>query len=114
MKNAKIPHMPEHAWQDRVTGLCDWYRLLWYHVHDSRKDRAGFPDLVIVGPGGIAFAELKSTSGKVSAAQEEWYLGLRRAGGRAYIWRPEDWPEVQNVLKELSVRQGASHAGTGQ
>lgn len=94
--------MPEKAFQDMVTELCDWYRLLWYHVTDSRKDKAGFPDLVIVGKTGVAFAELKSTSGKVSTAQMDWNQRLQLAGAEAYIWRPEDWPTVQKILKRLA------------
>jgi hypothetical protein len=34
--------------------------LLLYHTEDERGSRRGFPDLVIVGWGGIAFWELKT------------------------------------------------------
>lgn len=98
----KKPHMREDQWQERITDLCDWHRLLWYHVTDSRKDKAGFPDLVIVGAKGTIFAELKSTTGKVSEKQREWHEKLRLSGAEAYIWRPEDWDQVQSVLRRIS------------
>lgn len=105
---SKTPHMPEHEFQRRVTDLCDWLRLTWYHVTDSRKDKSGFPDLVIVGKQdrGVVFAELKSSNGKVSMAQEKFLGDLRHAGARVYLWRPEDWPQVQNVLKGLAGEGG--------
>jgi hypothetical protein len=96
--------MNETQFQEKVTDLCDWLRLRWYHVNDSRRDKAGFPDLVIVGPHGVVFAELKSSSGKVSAAQKEWHDDLRLAGSEAYIWRPDDWPFIQNTLQRLARR----------
>ena len=51
--------MTEAQWQSRVTDYCDLRRLRWFHSGDSRRDScAGFPDLVIVGPGGVVFLEL--------------------------------------------------------
>lgn len=94
--------MNETQWQARITDLCDWYRMKWYHVNDSRKDKSGFPDLVIVGKHGVVFAELKSDTGKVSMAQREFLDALHVAGAEVYIWRPEDWPQVQRVLKRLA------------
>lgn len=102
MPNRKGPHMPEGPFQEKITDLCGWLRLRWHHETDSRRSKAGFPDLVIVGRYGTVFAELKSTSGKISAEQQAWHDDLVRSGAEAYIWRPEDWDEVQSVLKRLA------------
>lgn len=94
--------MAEAPFQEKIENFCDWLRLLNYHVYDSRRDKAGFPDLVIVGPGGTIFAELKSTTGKVSAAQQEWHTRLNESGATAYVWRPEDWDDIERILKALA------------
>lgn len=96
------PHIPEHQFQTKVVDLCKWYRLMVYHTYDSRRSNPGFPDLVIVGPGGVIFAELKSSTGKVSLAQQEWIDKLNSAGGTAYVWRPEDWPKVERIVAGLA------------
>lgn len=97
--------MSENAFQTKIIDLCKWLGLYVYHTYDSRMSVAGFPDLVIVGKRGIVFAELKSTKGKVSLAQEEWLDRLREAGsGQVFLWRPEDWPEVEKELTALSGR----------
>lgn len=98
----KRVHMSESAFQDKILDLCKWHRLKVFHVYDSRKSAGpGFPDLVIVGKSGTLFAELKSTTGKVSTLQTEWIEALQVSGERVHVWRPEDWDEVQQVLKEL-------------
>ena len=99
---SKRPHMAEAPFQEKIIDFCDWLRLLHYHVYDSRRSSSGFPDLVIVGPAGTVFAELKSTSGKVSFAQQEWHTRLNESGAIAYIWRPEDWDDVERILKGLA------------
>lgn len=46
--------------------------LLWHHCRDSRAcdGPRGFPDLVVIGPKGIIFAEIKSADGDTSAEQD--------------------------------------------
>jgi hypothetical protein len=90
--------MTEAQFQQRITDYCDWRRLKWHHETDSRKSKKGFPDLVIAGPGKIIFAELKSAKGRVTREQQEWIEAVRWAGITAYVWRPDDWPEVKAVL----------------
>ncbi len=81
-------------------------RLLGYlvmHIRDSRKSiGVGFPDLVMVQKttGRVIHAELKSATGRVSAAQQEWLDALRRGGRDVYLWRPADWESgvIRQVL----------------
>lgn len=92
--------MSEAEFQKALTDLCDWRHLLWYHVNDSRKDKSGFPDLVIVGSRTI-FAELKSERGKVQPEQQEWIDRLALAGAEVYLWRPSDLQSALKVIKSL-------------
>lgn len=99
--------MTEKQFQDRIIALCQWLHLRVYHV--SRSDRAivtdkGFPDLVIAGPMGTIFAELKTDKGKPSADQVEWLSLLSRSNDHVYLWRPSDWERVQTILKEVAGR----------
>jgi len=96
--------MTEAQFQQKVTDLCDWLGLKWHHETDSRKSKKGFPDLVIAGPGGVLFAELKSQKGRVSAAQRGWLSTLGDAGANCYLWRPSDWPDVEARLRQLAGR----------
>lgn len=64
--------------------------VLGYHTYDARRSPAGFPDWVIVGPGGMLFRELKSGLGRVSKAQQRWLHALAACGQDVAVWRPED------------------------
>jgi hypothetical protein len=87
---SRSPAAPEAAFQKAVTDLCDWLGLWWYHVTDSRKDKAGFPDLVIIGPHGARFRELKKADGKVSAEQAGVGARMCAAGLDWGVWWPAD------------------------
>lgn len=52
------------------------------------QGNAGFPDVVIVGPNGVLFAELKKASSVLTAAQRQW---LDRLGPHGRLWRPVHW-----------------------
>jgi len=70
-----------------------------YHTQISIHSAKGFPDLVLVGRGQIVFAEVKTATGRVSPEQQAWIDAINANGGRAYIWRPADWLEVERVLR---------------
>ena len=81
-----------------VHALCGEFGLLVHHCRDSRAcdGNKGLPDLIIAGPGGVIFAELKSEDGERSADQDLWAWTLTRAcdGGSVrmdyQLWRPTD------------------------
>jgi len=86
---------------------------LWIHYNpDSRKIRTrppfsrGFPDLVIVGPGGAIVAELKCADDTSSPEQRGWHSRLIGAGITAVIWEPLDTytGRVETELAALCVR----------
>jgi hypothetical protein len=92
--------------------------LGWLVHHDLPSQRAngswatatqgdsGFPDLVLVHPGNmvtglkpmVVFAELKTQRGKTTASQEQWLTALRACGQMAFVWRPAQMQEIQELL----------------
>jgi hypothetical protein len=80
-----------------ILALVDRAGLLAHHCHDSRhcSGPAGFPDLVIAGPGGVIFREVKSEHGETSSSQDMWGYRLLYAAPPFLpplyaIWRPAD------------------------
>jgi hypothetical protein len=70
-----------------------------YHVHDSRRSEAGFPDLVLTRRPRVIFAELKSDRGKVTPQQRAWMDELRACGQEVYLWKPSYWPAIEKLLR---------------
>lgn len=93
--------MSEAQYQQRILEYCDFLGLLVFHDNDSRRNRAGFPDLVIVGRRRVLFRELKTDTGKLRDDQKTWLSRLVAAGADVGVWRPRDWPQVVQILKGL-------------
>jgi len=71
-----------------------------YHTHRSERSEPGFPDLVLLRPPRVIFAELKTADGRLSPDQREWRTKLLACPGVEYhLWRPEDWDELREVLR---------------
>lgn len=121
--------LTEAGWQAQVIGLARLYGWRIFHAPDNRPagttgrpqrlaapEGRGFPDLVLVKPPRLIFAELKTRTGRLGPGQAEWLDDLRAVGqavglaaldrtvnGRrpsveVYLWRPADLDEVQTVL----------------
>lgn len=82
--------MAETNFQKAVTDLADWLRVWWWHDTDSRRNKAGLPDLLLIGGRGILWRELKTETGKLSAAQQDIGNRLHAAGADIAVWRPSD------------------------
>lgn len=97
----------EKQFMDAVIQWAELNGWLVYHTYDSRHSQKGFPDLVMVRKGVLVFAELKASSDVgVTPEQHVWLQELAAVGHpdhriHAYVWRPEDWPEVEAVLKRV-------------
>ena len=82
-----------------IAGLCGWLR---YHTYRSIRSPAGFPDLVLVRPPRVIFAELKSETGTATTAQDEWLDTLRQCPGvETYLWRPSDLDDIATILSPI-------------
>jgi hypothetical protein len=76
---------------------------LTYHVPDSRRVNAGFPDWVLAHPGHerVIYAELKTEIGRVSPEQRRWLDVLTASGHEVHVWRPRDLlrGDIRDVLR---------------
>lgn len=88
----------ERDFQRWVLELAATARWESYHTHDSRRSRAGWPDLALWRPGEFLLAELKTETGAVSAEQQRTLLSLRKAGVEVHLWRPLDRPVIEERL----------------
>ena len=81
--------MAESAQLRHVAELAEQHGVLFHHCRDSRScsGNAGLPDVILVGPGGVLFRELKG-SGYRSPRQTDWHWMLRAAGADTGLWYP--------------------------
>lgn len=94
------PAPPESAWQAQVVQLAVLRGWRCFHDHDSRRNTAGLPDLILCRRGRLIFAELKTNTGRTSAEQDAWLGALALvAGVEVFLWRPADLEDVQRVLR---------------
>lgn len=85
-------NMSERLLMSHVRSLCNTLDLLVQHSGDARRDWVpGWPDLVIIGPNGQRFAELKARFGQLDTAQCYVRDRLIAAGLEWRLWTPRDW-----------------------
>lgn len=94
--------MSESQLQEQIIALAE--RMGWkhYHVYDSRRSVAGFPDLVLVHARQrrVLWRELKSETGTTTPEQKAWLSVLSVVGEDVDVWRPRDW-FAGTIEKEL-------------
>lgn len=76
-------------------------------------DGKGWPDLVLVGPAGVLFRELKSRSGLPTAEQEVWLGALADAGQNADVWRPADLRSGRILAELRAIYKTTGAVGRG-
>lgn len=107
------------TWQEadlaaEVRRLCLVYKWRYFHSFLSVRSTAGFPDLCLVRPPRVIFAELKKQGGRLTQArlihdkrghprwiegQREYLADLGRCPGvETYIWYPEDLRDIPVIL----------------
>jgi hypothetical protein len=92
--------LTEKLWQQQVLDIAHLYGWRSYHTHDSRRSTAGYPDLTLIRPPRLVFAELKSMRGRISTDQQQWLDELHACPGvEAYLWRPDQLEQVAAVLR---------------
>lgn len=114
MSGASIPFtvanaLSEASFQEQVIELAEMYSWRVAHFHDSRREvrpgvhigdkrAAGWPDLTLARPGEFMVCELKAEQGRLTSNQREWLQLLDLAGIETHVWKPSDWPAVQERL----------------
>ncbi|MGW0731888.1 VRR-NUC domain-containing protein [Streptomyces sp. NPDC002851] len=82
----------------KLAALRGW--ALAYHTHNSQRSDAGWPDEVYGHPKArrTIFAEFKSNTGRLRAAQRDWLKHLAACGFETALWRPKDLDHIVAVL----------------
>jgi hypothetical protein len=109
--------MTEQAFTNELLKWAKTFRWRAFHVRNSghggntyvQGDR-GFPDLVLVRPPRLIFAELKVGKNKPTPEQADWLsalaensqdvYGMPSAAVETYVWRPEMWSEILVILSK--------------
>lgn len=90
----------------------------WHHCRDGRQCQGtpGIPDLVITGPGGTIFRELKNEYEGTSPDQDRWAKALYRPGTAPErpwaLWRPADWASGRVAAELAAVAATGPSMGT--
>lgn len=99
--SSPVPALPlgidEDEFMRRVINFARSRGWKVYHTRDSRRSDPGFPDLILIRRY-VLVVELKIAKGRTTAAQAEWLAAFRAADVPAVVWRPADWPRIQEVL----------------
>ena len=93
----------EADFQEALVEYAEMWGWLVWHDNDSRRNDAGFPDLVMVKSGKIIFAELKRQKRyTIKPKQLEWIEALGLAAGpnvMATFWFPSDRDYAEAILR---------------
>jgi hypothetical protein len=106
--------MTEADLQAQAVELAEILGLVALHVRQPRTEGGewkGFPDLLIIAPGGgIMFRELKMPGKQLRAPQRDWAAIL--AGQDHGVWKPHDWHSGR-VRAQLEALAGRAVPVTG-
>lgn len=110
---ARAEAMTEQHLLEAVLALADTLGVRAHHEVDSRRSRAGLPDLILVGRR-VEFWELKVENparGRLSNEQADWIAALLAAGVTARVVRPSQLVDrtVEGWLRALSRQPRYRH-----
>ena len=98
----------EKDFQRAVQDALSIFGWRWAHYRAARTEQGwrtplsgdpGLPDLISVRGERLLYAELKSARGRLGPGQGEWLAALAGAGVETYLWRPQDWARIDEVLR---------------
>jgi hypothetical protein len=92
----------EAQFQATVVKAARTHGWLTIHFPDMLANPSGFPDLILLRRGVCLFVELKRENGKLGPKQAEWIETLDAAGFPVRVWRPSDWDEIEQTLREAA------------
>lgn len=93
---------------DLKTKIMDFAKLQGWrivHIRPARTAKGwrtpyegdpGLPDLIMARGGRVLLAELKAQTGRATPEQKLW---LAAAGPNGRLWRPSDWPAIEEDLR---------------
>ena len=94
--------MTHPQFQRQIIGLCKLGGWRYYFTKNSKGSAKGFPDLVLVRPPRMIYAELKTTAyPTLTKEQVEWANDIEQVPGvEYYAWFPWDLAngEISTVL----------------
>ena len=89
----------EKEFLSQVKDLAKIYHWRLYHPFLSKWSERGYPDITLIRPPRLIFAELKREKGKLTESQEEWAELLKACPGvEYYIWKPSDIEQIAGIL----------------
>ena len=110
-KQKPIESLSEAEWQAWIVDLARWLGWRCFHPRPAQisgrwathhTGEPGFPDLTLVHPRrGFIMVECKTQRGRLTPGQKLWHVELDAAGVEVYVWRPSDYAEVEQRLKEV-------------
>lgn len=76
----------------RVVAVPNGMRTTAWSARQAKREgmSSGFPDVICLWPGGVAFIEFKAPKGRVSENQSEWHEWLDENGHRVAVARSPD------------------------
>lgn len=90
----------ERDLREQIRDLCKVFGWRMAFAQYSPRSPKGFPDLVLLRPPRVIFAELKSETGKTTAEQDAWLGQLRELpNAEVFLWRPDDLERFAEVLR---------------
>jgi len=93
--------LTEKQFEGQIRDLAKLFGWLYYHTWRSIHSPAGFPDVVMVRPPRVIFAELKSFKGKVSDKQQEWLETLKQCPSlEVFLWRAGE-ESIEKIVQVL-------------
>ena len=98
--NKQLPPIKEKDFLSQVKDLAMIYHWRVYHPFLSTWSEKGYPDITLVRPPRLIFAELKQENGKLSESQAEWAELLKACPGvEYYLWKPSGFDEIVAILR---------------
>lgn len=107
MTTLTFPKLTERQWQAAIVATARQFNWSVYHTAFSIKSSPGFPDLVLVRPPRIIFAELKTATGRLTHHQQSW-LDLLGAceSVETYLWRAGE-DDLETIAEILLTEEAA-------
>lgn len=113
MKKSGLPRITEASFTRQVIQFSQLHGWKVAHFRPAmtangwrtavQGDGVGFPDLVMVRcrepRRQVIFAELKVPPNKTTDEQNQWRHNLLLNGASYYLWTPDNWQEIEEVLQ---------------